>query len=105
MSSTFKDLPKRVAGAVIGAITVALLRVVRLFDPVSTSNTLGAITRRIGPLLPEHRTGRANLKAAFPEKSPQEIEAILLTVWENLGRLGAEFAHLDRIWDLNPSDA
>lgn len=40
-----------------------------------------------------------NLRAAFPEKSPEEIETILAGVWNNLGRLGAEFAHLDHIWD------
>ena len=55
--------------------------------------------RRIGPWLPEHRIGRANLTAAFPEKSDAEIEEILRGVWDNLGRVGAEFAHLDRLWD------
>lgn len=55
--------------------------------------------RRIGPWLPEHRVGRANLVAAFPEKSSAEIEEILSGVWDNLGRVGAEFAHIDRLWD------
>ena len=59
--------------------------------------------RRLGPWLPEHRVGRANLAAAFPEKSPAEIEQILRGVWDNLGRVGAEFAHLDRLWDYDPS--
>jgi KDO2-lipid IV(A) lauroyltransferase len=53
--------------------------------------------RAVGPWLPEHKVGRANLAAAFPDKSPQEIETILGGVWENLGRVGAEFAHLDRL--------
>ena len=55
--------------------------------------------RFIGPRLREDRIGRENLKAAFPEKSPEEIEKILAGVWDNLGRIGAEFAHLDHIWD------
>ena len=58
--------------------------------------------RTIGPLLPENRIGRANLAAAFPEKSPAEIDDILRGVWDNLGRVGAEFAHLDRLWDFDP---
>jgi KDO2-lipid IV(A) lauroyltransferase len=58
--------------------------------------------RRIGPWLPEHRTGRANLMAAYPEKSAAEIEQILGAVWDNLGRMAVEFAHLDRIWDYDP---
>ncbi len=51
----------------------------------------------------EQRIGRANLTAAFPEKSPEEIEAILAGVWDNLGRVGAEFAHLDHIWEHDPA--
>ena len=37
----------------------------------------------------------SNLRAAFPEKSDAEIEAILGGVWDNLGRIAIEFAHLD----------
>ena len=59
--------------------------------------------RRIGPWLPEHRIGRANLAAAFPEKSPAEIDRILSGVWDNVGRIGAEYAHLDRLWDYDRS--
>ena len=39
--------------------------------------------------------GRENLRAAFPEKSDVEIEQILAGVWDNLGRIAVEFAHLD----------
>ena len=58
--------------------------------------------RTLGPWLAEHRVGQANLRAAFPEKSADEIERILDGVWENMGRIGAEYAHLDRIWDYDP---
>ena len=51
----------------------------------------------------EHRIGRANLAAAFPEKSPAEIEIILRGVWDNLGRVGAEIAHLDHICAGDPN--
>jgi KDO2-lipid IV(A) lauroyltransferase len=61
------------------------------------ADTLARLARRIGPFLPEHRIGRANLKAAFPDKSPEEIEMILDGVWDNLGRFVADFAHLDRL--------
>jgi KDO2-lipid IV(A) lauroyltransferase len=67
------------------------------------SNFAGAVMRRLGPWLPEHRTGRANLNLAFPEKSAAEIEAILSGVWDNIGRVGAEFAHIDRLWDYDPT--
>jgi Kdo2-lipid IVA lauroyltransferase/acyltransferase len=58
--------------------------------------------RNIGQWLPENRVGRANLIAAFPEKSAAEIDTILRGCWDNLGRMGAEFAHLDRLWDFDP---
>jgi Kdo2-lipid IVA lauroyltransferase/acyltransferase len=89
--------------AAVGALTVTLLRTTRYFDPIKTANLFGRVARLIGPLTPEQRIGRANLRAAFPEKSPQEIEAILAGVWDNLGRLAAEFAHLDHIWEFDPA--
>lgn len=96
-----RDAVKPAAGAILGGLAVALLRTTRYFDPDKTANFFAGITRRIGPWLPENKIGRANLTAAFPEKSPAEIDAILTGVWENLGRVGAEFAHLDHIWNLD----
>jgi len=97
--ASIRDAAKPVTEAAVGALTVGLLRTTRYFDPIKTANFLGRVTRLIGPRLREDRIGRENLKAAFPEKSPEEIETILAGVWDNLGRIGAEFAHLDHIWD------
>jgi len=84
--------------AAIGVAAITLLRVTRYFDAEKTGNFFARITRKIGPWWPEHRVARANLIAAFPEKSSEEIDTILTGVWDNLGRVGAEFAHLDHIW-------
>jgi Kdo2-lipid IVA lauroyltransferase/acyltransferase len=92
---------KPLGEAAVGALTVGLLRTTRYFDPQKTANAFGRIAGLIGPRLREQRIGRANLTAAFPEKTPQEIDAILAGVWDNLGRVGAEFAHIDRIWDFD----
>ncbi len=94
---------KSVGDAVIGALTIGLLRAMRYFDPIKTADALGRVTRLIGPITREQRIGRANLIAAFPEKSPDEIETILSGVWDNLGRLAAEFAHIDHIWEHDPA--
>ncbi|MBI3700891.1 MAG: lipid A biosynthesis lauroyl acyltransferase [Afipia sp.] len=96
-----RDALKPVTGAIIGGIAVGLLRLVRNFDPNKTADVFASVTRRIGRWFPEQTTGRNNLKAAFPEKSPEEIETILTGVWDNLGRVGAELAQLDRIWDFD----
>jgi KDO2-lipid IV(A) lauroyltransferase len=97
-----RNAAKPMTQAAIGALTVGLLRTTRCFNPIKTANLFGRVTRFIGRRLREDRIGRANLEAAFPEKSPEEIETILAGVWDNLGRVGAEFAHLDHIWDYDP---
>jgi KDO2-lipid IV(A) lauroyltransferase len=98
-----RDAGKWLGETAVGGLTIALLRATRYFDPIKTANLFGRIARLIGPALPEQRIGRANLTAAFPERSPREIEAILAGVWDNLGRVGAEFAHIDHIWDYDPA--
>ena len=90
---------KAALDAAIGSVAVALLRAVKLTDRRRAADLAGATLRRVGPLLKEHRLGRDNLRAAFPKKSPAEIEGILRGVWDNLGRVAAEFAHLDSLWD------
>ena len=83
--------------AAIGWTAVGLLRLLRFPNRKRMSNLVGRMVRAVGPWFPEHKIGRENLVAAFPDKSPDEIETILRGVWENLGRVGAEFAHLDRM--------
>jgi Kdo2-lipid IVA lauroyltransferase/acyltransferase len=100
-----RDAIKLLGEAVVGALTIGLLRTTRYFDPIKTANLFGRVARIFGPMMlrREQRIGRANLTAAFPEKTPEEIETILTGVWDNLGRLGAEFAHLDHIWAHDPA--
>ena len=95
---------KPLGDASVGGLTVGLLRTTRYFNADKTANVFSRLTRLIGPALREQRIGRANLTAAFPEKSPEEIEKILAGVWDNIGRVGAEFAHIDHIWDFNEAN-
>jgi Kdo2-lipid IVA lauroyltransferase/acyltransferase len=97
-----KRATKRAANSAIGAITIGLLKLLRLTNPDTMGNVAGRFMRTVGPLLPENRIGRGNLTAAFPEKSAAEIDTILRGVWDNLGRIAAEFAHLDRLSDFDP---
>ena len=90
---------KHAVNTMVGWLAIGLLKTVRVANPEWLANVCGATTRRLGPWLKEHNVGRDNLRAAFPEMPPDEIERILGGVWENLGRFAAEFAHLDRMWD------
>jgi Kdo2-lipid IVA lauroyltransferase/acyltransferase len=89
------------AGA--GWLTLALLRMIRLTDRRRTADFWGWFMRKVGPRLPEHRVGRANLVAAFPDKPAAEIEQILAGVWDNLGRYAVEFAQIERLSNADPS--
>ena len=99
MNGSLQRSLKRAGNAVGGAVAVGLLKFLRLFPYDRTADSMAWWARKVGPLTREHRIGREQLQAAFPEKSPAEIEAILAGVWDNLGRIGAEFAHIDKVWD------
>jgi len=86
---------KHLLDAATGSLTVGLLNAIKRTDRRRMANFAGGFMRRIGPLFKEHRIGREQLRAAFPEKSDAEIEQILGGVWDNLGRIAIEFAHLD----------
>jgi len=88
---------KAVFDPIIGFVAVAILRAIRRGDRVRFANAAGRFMRRVGPWLPKHLVGRANLAAAFPEKSAAEIEQILAGVWDNVGRVAVEFAYIDRL--------
>jgi KDO2-lipid IV(A) lauroyltransferase len=87
----------------MGWLTLAILRTIRLTDRRRTADFWGWFMRKVGPRLPEHRVGRANLVAAFPDKPPAEIEQILAGVWDNLGRYAVEFAQIERLSNADPS--
>ena len=88
---------------ILGRIVKYLLAVLRRTNPDRASDICGAMTRRIGPLLPAHRIGRANLRAAFPDKDTTWIETTLRAAWENLGRVAGEYVHLGQLWDYDPA--
>ncbi len=73
---------------------MALFRVMGI-DAASAAG--GFIGRHVFRRLPPANTARNNLKAAFPEKSPEEIEQIVRSICENLGRVVGEYPHLDKM--------
>lgn len=101
--SSLKARTAPLVNAAAGLAATAVLKTIRLTNRNVMADFAGAVMRRIGPWRSEHRVGRENLKAAFPEKSSQEIEETLGGVWDNLGRVTAEFAHLDRIKTFDPA--
>ena len=79
-----------------------LMGFLRLFTVDTASRIGGWMGRRIFSRLSPDKTARKNLKAAFPEKSEAEIEAILTAMWDNLGRVVGEYPHLARFNKVGP---
>ncbi|SCW82456.1 lipid A biosynthesis lauroyl acyltransferase [Ancylobacter rudongensis] len=91
----------RLRDAALSAGVWALAGAMRLQPPRFASWAGGFWARKIGPHTSIHRTALKNLRLAYPEKTEAEREAIAIGMWDNLGRMGGEFVHLDRIWQYN----
>ena len=92
----------RIGSTVTIALVRALFAFARLLGPDRSSDLGAFLARAIGPLLPQQKIALANLKAAFPRASEVEIRRILRGAWANLGRTGAEYAHLATLFDYDP---
>ncbi|WP_426312834.1 lipid A biosynthesis lauroyl acyltransferase [Methylobacterium fujisawaense] len=93
----------RLAGFAMVPVIRALVLLARLLGPVRSTAFAALLLRTLGPLLPAHRTAMANLRAAFPDLPDAERRRIALEAWDNLGRTGAEYAHLDILFDYDPA--
>ena len=62
----------------------------------------GALARRIGPSLGVSRHARRNISRAFPEFPETEIARVVAGMWDNLGRVVAEYPHLRKICVFEP---
>jgi KDO2-lipid IV(A) lauroyltransferase len=66
--------------------------------PLDCASTLGgALARHIGPRLGISKRARRNLRCALPELSDDEITRVIAGMWDNLGRVAAEYPHLRKI--------
>ncbi len=66
--------------------------------PVDTASRFGGwLGRTIGPRMSSHRRALKNLRAVFPDKPDTAISLIASQMWDNAGRVMAEYIHLDTI--------
>jgi KDO2-lipid IV(A) lauroyltransferase len=79
------------------AAAVAIYGVFAVLSVDAASNIGGLLGRAIGPLLPVNRRALRNLERAMPELTGAEIAEIVRAMWDNLGRVMAEYPHLERI--------
>jgi KDO2-lipid IV(A) lauroyltransferase len=82
----------------IEAACVALFFALCRLWPIDIASGVGGwLGRRLGPVLGVTRQARRNLAAAFPDWPPAEIERVIHGMWDNLGRVAAEYPHLRHI--------
>jgi KDO2-lipid IV(A) lauroyltransferase len=89
--------PRRWAHRLEGWGAVLLSGVLGLLPIEWASAAGGAVGRRIGPRLGITKRARVNLRRAYPELSDTAIDAIIAGMWDNLGRVAAEYPHLREI--------
>ncbi len=66
--------------------------------PLDAASALGGWAgRTLGPRLRLSDRARANLRRFMPELGEAGIERTVVEMWDNLGRLAAEYPHLDDI--------
>jgi len=80
--------------ALAAVVVYTLLRVL----PLNMASAVGGwLGRTVGPRLSISSRAVKNLTNAFPEKTPGEIAGIVRGMWDNLGRVTAEYPHLGEI--------
>lgn len=83
-------------GAALGFAAFGLL-------PLDWASALGgALARAIGPHLGVSKRARLNLVRALPTLSDTEVVRIIGGMWDNLGRVAAEYPYLQKILVFDP---
>ena len=90
--------------ALLGRFGENAIKLIRKLGLGRAARVGSALMRSIGPWLGAHRVARANLKAAFPERSDREIDLLLRGVWAISGGSWAN-TDLDQLTDYDPLNA
>ncbi|MGH1455223.1 MAG: lysophospholipid acyltransferase family protein [Alphaproteobacteria bacterium] len=75
----------------------ALFFIFKTMSPEMASNIGGWIGKTIGPKLAASRKAKKNITRALPDKTETEKNKIIKDMWENLGRIIAEYPHLETL--------
>ncbi|HEY8964496.1 MAG TPA: lipid A biosynthesis acyltransferase [Alphaproteobacteria bacterium] len=79
------------------ALLRSFLGLFALLPTETASNAGGAIFRTIGPLMGISKVAKRNMQRAFPHWDDVQINTNLKNMWDHLGRIVAEYPHLEDI--------
>jgi KDO2-lipid IV(A) lauroyltransferase len=72
--------------------------------PLRAASAVGGfLARTVGPRVGATKRARINLRRAMPELSEAEIERVVRDMWDNLGRVIAEYPHLGKFRVFEPN--
>jgi KDO2-lipid IV(A) lauroyltransferase len=92
--ATRRPPDRRLLDALEGGAAWVLFGIFRLLPLEWASGIAGSLARVLGPRLAISRRARQNLRRALPDLSDERVEQALSGMWDNLGRVAAEYAHL-----------
>lgn len=82
----------------VEALLLHIFFLIFRFMPVDCASSIGGfLGRLIGPRLAASRKAQRNLVLALPDLQEQEQKKIITAMWDNLGRVVAEYPHLEYI--------
>ncbi|VEJ45432.1 Lipid A biosynthesis lauroyl acyltransferase [Bartonella vinsonii] len=97
-----KIIAKKLFYLLWGYFLIGSLFILKYFPTNIGFSFFSWLAKTFGPLVHRHQIALANLKAAYPEKTEEELHAIAIEMWENIGLFLAEYIFLDKIFDFDP---
>lgn len=88
---------KKIRYAFEGLLCFILFGFFKIFPAHISSNIGGFLARSIGPRLAASRKADRNLETSLPNLDLKERKMIIRDMWDNLGRVFAEYPHLKTI--------
>jgi KDO2-lipid IV(A) lauroyltransferase len=76
-----------------------ILGIIKLIGIDMASNLGGFLARTIGPKLRATNYAKRNIKFVFPEMTNEQIDQVIIKMWDNLGRTFFELPHIYKLSD------
>ncbi|WP_208435755.1 lipid A biosynthesis lauroyl acyltransferase [Bartonella phoceensis] len=97
-----KIIAKKLLYFLWGYLLIGSLNILKYFPTNIGFSFFSWLAKTFGPLVHRHQIALANLRAAYPEKTEEDLHAIAIEMWENIGKFLAEYIFLDKIFDFDP---
>lgn len=67
--------------------------------PFKMALNFGGWLGRLGAKLSLSKRARQNIQACFPHLSSDQVDGLVVEMWDNFGRVAAEYTHAHDFWD------